>query len=112
MSGYLDALGQLACDGAYSDWWHTDAVAWDDIGGLVGVKQRLKHAVEWPLRHKAAFERLNLSPPRGALLHGPPGAPHSSTGSGLHTVSTHTVRHSTAITTAHSAVVNAACPVA
>ncbi len=50
-------------------------MAWDDIGGLADVKQRLKHAVEWPLRHKAAFERLNLSPPRGALLHGPPGAP-------------------------------------
>ena len=51
-----------------------NAVAWDDIGGLDDVKQRLKHAVEWPLRHKAAFERLNLSPPRGVLLHGPPGA--------------------------------------
>ena len=49
-------------------------VAWDDIGGLDDVKRRLKHAVEWPLRHKAAFERLNLSPPRGVLLHGPPGA--------------------------------------
>ncbi len=57
------------------------AVAWEDIGGLGDVKQRLKHAVEWPLRHKAAFERLNLSPPRGVLLHGPPGTLCSHWGS-------------------------------
>ena len=58
-------------------------MAWDDIGGLADVKQRLKHAVEWPLRHKAAFERLNLSPPRGALLHGPPGGPLSNRGANI-----------------------------
>jgi ATP-dependent 26S proteasome regulatory subunit len=30
-------------------------------------------AVEWPLQHAAAFARLNVRPPRGVLLHGPPG---------------------------------------
>ncbi|EFN51849.1 hypothetical protein CHLNCDRAFT_37221 [Chlorella variabilis] len=48
-------------------------INWDDIGGLSAVKQQLKQAVEWPLRHSGAFERLGLSPPRGVLLHGPPG---------------------------------------
>jgi hypothetical protein len=37
------------------------------------VKRRLKQAVEWPLRHPEAFQRLGLSPPRGVLLYGPPG---------------------------------------
>ena len=46
---------------------------WDDIGGLEDVKRRLRQAVEWPLRHAEAFARLGLSPPRGILLHGPPG---------------------------------------
>ena len=50
-------------------------MAWDDIGGLEEVKLRLRQAVEWPLKHAAAFARLGLTPPRGVLLHGPPGAP-------------------------------------
>ena len=49
------------------------AVLWEDIGGLPEVKQRLKQAVQWPLEHASSFERLGLSPPRGVLLHGPPG---------------------------------------
>ncbi|GJP45679.1 hypothetical protein CLOM_g5035 [Closterium sp. NIES-68] len=49
------------------------AVTWDDVGGLGGVKKRLRMAVEWPLQHPAAFLRLGLTPPRGVLLHGPPG---------------------------------------
>jgi SpoVK/Ycf46/Vps4 family AAA+-type ATPase len=47
--------------------------SWDDVGGLEDVKKRLRQAVEWPLAHAAAFARLGLSPPRGVLLHGPPG---------------------------------------
>ncbi|CAI7867117.1 unnamed protein product [Closterium sp. NIES-54] len=49
------------------------AVTWNDIGGLEGVKKRLQMAVEWPLQHPEAFQRLALTPPRGVLLHGPPG---------------------------------------
>lgn len=37
------------------------------------MKRRLKQAVEWPMKHADAFERLGLVPPRGVLLHGPPG---------------------------------------
>jgi len=46
---------------------------WDDVGGLDEVKRRLQHAVEWPIKHAGAFARLGLAPPRGILLHGPPG---------------------------------------
>jgi len=48
-------------------------VDWSDIGGYPALKRRLQQAVEWPLRHAGAFERLGLSAPRGVLLHGPPG---------------------------------------
>ncbi|EHP87090.1 CDC48 family AAA ATPase [Methanotorris formicicus] len=48
-------------------------VKWDDIGGLEEVKQELKEAVEWPLKHKEVFERMGIRPPRGVLLFGPPG---------------------------------------
>ncbi len=48
-------------------------VKWSDIGGLEGVKQELVEAVEWPLKHKEAFRRLGVNPPKGVLLYGPPG---------------------------------------
>ena len=48
-------------------------VHWHDIGGLADIKQELKEAVEWPLKHKEAFRRLGVKPPKGVLLYGPPG---------------------------------------
>ncbi|KAH0668447.1 hypothetical protein KY289_022940 [Solanum tuberosum] len=48
-------------------------VSWEDIGGLKDIKKKLQQAVEWPLKHSEAFERLGVSPSRGILLHGPPG---------------------------------------
>ncbi|MBU4501935.1 MAG: CDC48 family AAA ATPase, partial [Nanoarchaeota archaeon] len=51
----------------------TPNIGWDDIGGLEILKQELKEAVEWPLKHPESFKRLGIRPPRGILLHGPPG---------------------------------------
>ncbi|MCD6458732.1 MAG: CDC48 family AAA ATPase [Thermoproteales archaeon] len=48
-------------------------VRWSDVGGLEGVKQELKEAVEWPLKYPNAFKRLGIDPPKGILLYGPPG---------------------------------------
>ncbi|MDW8010866.1 MAG: CDC48 family AAA ATPase, partial [Sulfolobales archaeon] len=48
-------------------------VHWDDIGGLDGVKQALREAVEWPLKYPDVFEKMGIRPPRGILLYGPPG---------------------------------------
>jgi len=48
-------------------------VTWDDVGGLVSLKEELLESVEWPLKHKEAFEHTGVTPPKGILLHGPPG---------------------------------------
>lgn len=48
-------------------------VTWEDVGGLETLKEELKEAVEWPLKHKDAFEYVDISPPKGILLYGPPG---------------------------------------
>ncbi|XP_050220376.1 cell division control protein 48 homolog B-like [Mercurialis annua] len=48
-------------------------VRWEDIGGLKDVKEKLQRAVEWPIKHSAAFSRMGISPVRGVLLHGPAG---------------------------------------
>ncbi|MHA1797177.1 MAG: CDC48 family AAA ATPase [Candidatus Helarchaeota archaeon] len=48
-------------------------VKWDEVGGLHEVKQKLKEAVEWPLKHSEIFEEAGIRPPRGILMFGPPG---------------------------------------
>lgn len=48
-------------------------IKWDDVGGLNEVKQELKEAVEWPLKHPETFKRLGVRPPKGTLLYGIPG---------------------------------------
>ncbi|MDP7180136.1 MAG: CDC48 family AAA ATPase [Candidatus Woesearchaeota archaeon] len=52
----------------------TPNVSWTDIGGLENVKQELKEAVEWPLKHPDSFKRLGVRPPKGILLYGAPGS--------------------------------------
>ena len=48
-------------------------VSWDDVGGLMELKEELREAVEWPLKYKEAFDFVNVEAPKGILLHGPPG---------------------------------------
>ena len=49
------------------------SVHWEDIGGLEGVKQSLREAIEWPLKYPKLFEEAGIEPPKGILLFGPPG---------------------------------------
>ena len=48
-------------------------VSWDDVGGLDELKEELREAVEWPIKHKEAFDYVDVKTPKGILLHGPPG---------------------------------------
>jgi SpoVK/Ycf46/Vps4 family AAA+-type ATPase len=50
-----------------------DATSWACVGGADEAVSRLRTAVEAPIRHVALFARVGLAPPRGVLLHGPPG---------------------------------------
>ena len=46
---------------------------YEDIGGLHEEIQRVREMVELPLRHPELFQRLGIEPPKGVMLHGPPG---------------------------------------
>jgi len=46
---------------------------YEDIGGLQEELRRVREMVELPLRHPELFQRLGIEPPKGVLLHGPPG---------------------------------------
>jgi len=48
-------------------------VNWDDVGGLDELKEELREAIEWPIKHKEAFEFVDVETPKGILFHGPPG---------------------------------------
>ncbi|WP_324805741.1 CDC48 family AAA ATPase [Sphingomonas sp. LY29] len=48
-------------------------VTYDDLGGLGQTIDSLREMVELPLRHPELFQRLGVDPPKGVLLHGPPG---------------------------------------
>jgi len=48
-------------------------VCWDDIGGLIDVKDTIKKTVELPLKHYDDFEKIGINPIKGVLLYGPPG---------------------------------------
>ncbi|KAJ2638583.1 AAA+-type ATPase [Coemansia sp. RSA 1286] len=60
-------------------------VRWEDIGGQHATKQLLREAVEWPLRHPEAFQRMGIRPPKGVLLYGPPGCSKTLTAKALAT---------------------------
>ncbi|ETV97928.1 hypothetical protein, variant [Aphanomyces invadans] len=60
-------------------------VLWSEIGGQGMIKQQLKEAVEWPLKHPDAFVRMGIRPPKGILLYGPPGCSKTLTAKALAT---------------------------
>lgn len=45
-----------------------------DIGGLKEQLQELRETVELPLLQPELFEKVGIEPPKGVLLHGPPGS--------------------------------------
>jgi transitional endoplasmic reticulum ATPase len=49
------------------------SVNYDDVGGMEETIKALREMVELPLRYPELFTRLGVDPPKGVLLHGPPG---------------------------------------
>lgn len=48
-------------------------VMYEDLGGIKPAMTRVREIIELPLKHPELFSRLGIDPPRGVLLHGPPG---------------------------------------
>lgn len=48
-------------------------LSYEDIGGLGKEIRRIREMIELPLKYPQLFERLGIDPPKGVLLHGPPG---------------------------------------
>ncbi|MEK6857151.1 MAG: AAA family ATPase [Nanoarchaeota archaeon] len=48
-------------------------ISWKNIGGLTFQEQEIKEIVELPLTNPELFKTIGIDPPKGILLHGPPG---------------------------------------
>ncbi|RME77723.1 AAA family ATPase [Candidatus Woesearchaeota archaeon] len=48
-------------------------ISWKDIGGLDEEINEIREVVELPLTKPELFEKVGIQPPKGVLLHGPPG---------------------------------------
>ncbi|MCS7136067.1 MAG: CDC48 family AAA ATPase [Nitrososphaerota archaeon] len=73
MKDFLDAYKDITPTALREVEIETPTVRWEQVGGLEEVKQRLREAIEWPLKYPEKFERLGIKPPKGILLYGPPG---------------------------------------
>lgn len=49
------------------------SVCYEDVGGIKQAIGKVREMIELPLKHPELFDRLGIDPPKGVLLHGPPG---------------------------------------
>jgi len=70
---FLDAFREMSPSTLREVIIESPNVRWTDIGGLDDAKQELQEAVEWPMKYGPLFSHMDAKPPRGMLLHGPPG---------------------------------------
>jgi transitional endoplasmic reticulum ATPase len=73
MQDFMDVIKEMEPSAMREVFVEVPDVKWDDIGGLEGVKQELREAVEWPLKYQGVFAYADATPPKGILLYGPPG---------------------------------------
>ena len=73
MDDFLDAMKEVEPSAIREVFVEVPDVRWNDVGGLDGIKQELKEAVEWPIRYADVFKTAGTHPPKGILLHGAPG---------------------------------------
>jgi transitional endoplasmic reticulum ATPase len=73
MGDFKEALREVEPSAVREVFVEVPNVTWGDVGGLEDLKQRLREAVEWPIKFPELFESIRLDPPKGALLFGPPG---------------------------------------
>ncbi len=70
---FMNAFREITPTAMREVYVETPNVKWEDVGGLEEVKEALREAVEWPLKNPEVFTRMGIKPPKGILLHGPPG---------------------------------------
>ena len=73
MDNFLEAMKEVEPSAIREVFVEVPDVKWSDVGGLDGIKEELKEAVEWPLKYSELFKKAGTNPPKGMLLYGTPG---------------------------------------
>ncbi|MCG2815616.1 MAG: CDC48 family AAA ATPase [Candidatus Aminicenantes bacterium] len=73
MDNFLEAMKEVEPSAIREVFVEIPDVKWSDVGGLEGIKEELKEAVEWPLKYSDVFKKAGTNPPKGMLLYGIPG---------------------------------------
>lgn len=74
--GLVSPDTEIYCEGEpvrREDEENPNEIGYDDIGGCRKQLGLIREMIELPLRHPALFKNLGIKPPKGVLLHGPPG---------------------------------------
>jgi transitional endoplasmic reticulum ATPase len=74
MADFQDALREVEPSTTREVYVEISETSWDDIGGMMDVKETLTESVEWPLRYPEIYSNAKVEMPRGLLLSGPPGS--------------------------------------
>ncbi|MHB0874798.1 MAG: CDC48 family AAA ATPase [Anaerolineae bacterium] len=70
---FISAMGDVEPSAIREVFTEIPDTHWDDVGGLDGIKQALREAIEWPLQYGALFQQARIQPVKGILLSGEPG---------------------------------------
>jgi len=73
MDDFMNAYREVTPTAMREVYVEVPTIHWNDVGGLENVKGELVEAVEWPIKRPEVFKRMGIRPPKGILLHGPPG---------------------------------------
>ena len=73
MKHFMNALLETEPSATREVFVEIPETTWNDVAGLDEIKTELINAVEWPLKHSEIFERYDIQPSRGILLHGASG---------------------------------------
>lgn len=74
MADFQAALREVEPSTTREVYVEVSETSWNDIGGLVYIKDMLTEAVEWPIRFPDLYASAKVEAPRGILLSGPPGS--------------------------------------
>ena len=55
-------------------------IGFSDLGGIDKELGQIKELIQLPLKHPEIFDYVGIKPPKGVLLHGPPGCGKTSIG--------------------------------
>lgn len=74
MADFQEALREVEPSTTREVYVEISETTWNDIGGMMDVKETLTESVEWPLRFPEIYSNARVEMPRGLLLSGPPGS--------------------------------------